>query len=335
MFADLTSGGRWLNWLTPFGWSEQIESFVTNDWRPLAPLLGVVAMLSIASVRASSRRDVRGVATLPLVGAWLARRLVRARRSRNLRGPLGLSWHLMRANAAAWLGGIAVIAALYGLVLKVVVHAIDQSTSTMNALERLGAVGGGVTQFLAVTFLLLAVAISVFPTGVMNALSDEELSGRLALVLSTPVTRARFLAGRVAIATVAVVATALVSGVVVYLAGEATGLHLDCWSVLSPAINVIPVSLVTLAVGMLALTFVPRFAGLAVYVVVGWSFVAYMLGSLIRAFGGIDRSSIYHYLSLAPAIAPNWRLDWEMAVGALVVVAASIEIIRRRDLVSD
>jgi putative exporter of polyketide antibiotics len=122
---------------------------------------------------------------------------------------------------------------------------------------------------------------------------------------------------------------------VVYLAGEATGLHLDCWTVLSAALNVIPVALVTLAIGMLALTFAPRFAGLAVYVAVGWSFIAYMLGSLVRAFGGIDRASIYHYLSLAPAVVPDWRLDAAVAAGALAAVAASIEIIRRRDLVSD
>jgi putative exporter of polyketide antibiotics len=97
-------------------------------------------------------------------------------------------------------------------------------------------------------------------------------------------------------------------------------------------LNLVPVGLLVLGVGVLARAVAPRYASGVVYALVGWSFVAELLGSLVQGTAWLERLSIFHYRALAPAqpVVMGEVVLTLTAAAASAVVAALL--FSRRDL---
>jgi len=67
----------------------------------------------------------------------------------------------------------------------------------------------------------------------------------------------------------------------------------------------VPISLLRFSLGPFAFSINERLSGTVIYAIVAWSFVAEMVGSLFRIFGGVNRPSIFRYIALAPSTPPN------------------------------
>ncbi|MGH3903443.1 MAG: ABC transporter permease, partial [Pseudonocardiaceae bacterium] len=63
--SGLSAGAlSWLSWLSPIGWVQRIRPYGGDDWWPLALPAGLTAVLALAAVALSARRDV-GAGLLP------------------------------------------------------------------------------------------------------------------------------------------------------------------------------------------------------------------------------------------------------------------------------
>ncbi|MGO1583548.1 MAG: ABC transporter, partial [Actinomycetaceae bacterium] len=209
--AVLDAAGADAAALTPSGWLAEVRAFGPVRWWPLAAM-GALAAASVAvAAGLAARRDV---------GAGLLSERRGARRGgTGLRSALGLAWRLSRGALLGW-GAILVV---WGLALGVMsreVEAVLDSNPAMSAVFGAGQ-GNPVVDLGGLLNALLAAACGL---QVVSILAREEESGRLGLLLATPVARVRAWGAVVAVAALGTTAVLAAGGVALALTvGVATG----------------------------------------------------------------------------------------------------------------
>jgi ABC-2 type transport system permease protein len=327
MIGDASPGTHWLLWATPLGWIELVQPFTDNDVWPLVPAVLVTIGAAAAAVVLSGRRDAgAGVITS---------NDVRPARPFGLRSPAGLATRLNLPVLVAWAVGVMATSFVFGIVTKAAADAVTGSDSAANMLNELGAQGTGALQFLGAVFLITGAVLALVPASQIGPARDEEATGRLSQVLAAPPTRVAWLVGRLALAAVAIVVLGVLSGITGWLGAASQGLSLDAGTLVVAGINIIPAALLALGLGALAFAIVPRAATIVIYLVVGWSIIVDLLGSLIGGLDWLSKASIFHYVALAPSEDPNWTSLLIMTIIAVVLAAAAVVIFDRRDLALD
>ena len=97
-------------------------------------------------------------------------------------------------------------------------------TSLRETFAKFGATGAGVGAYLGVTFLMVSVLLAFAAAGQIGAARAEESDGRLDHLLVRPLSRARWLSGRLCLALVLVVSGGLVAGGCTWLGASHTAL---------------------------------------------------------------------------------------------------------------
>jgi ABC-2 type transport system permease protein len=323
MVADTASGLGWLRWATPLGWAEELRAFA--DPRPLVLLLPAItaALLLVAAERISVRRDV---------GAGLLAAHDSAEpRLRLLSSPEGLAVRTLRGGFYAWLGGIGVYAVIMGVVSDSVASGLSESLQEQ--LEKLGAVSADTpTGFLGFAFLFFVLAISLFGPFQLGAVREEEAEQRLETLLAQPVSRPRWLAGRLALASVGAAVLGLAAGVLAWVGAVSAGADVSFARLLEAGLNCLPVALLFLGLGSLAVAAVPR-AGVAIaYALVAVAFVWETVGGLLDAPGWLLDISPFHQVALVPAEPFAATAATVMVAAGLAAALAATAVFRRRDL---
>jgi ABC-2 type transport system permease protein len=326
MVADTASGAGWLRWATPLGWAEELRPFAGPQ--PLVLVLPALAaaLLLVVSARISVRRDV---------GAGLFRAHdSREPRTWLLSSPEGLAVRTLRGPFLAWLAGIAAYALVLGVVSDSVASAL--STNLQEQLEKLGATSTDTPLgFLGFAFLFFVLAITLFGPFQLGAVREEEAEQRLETLLAHPVSRARWLAGRLAIAAVGSAVLALVAGTFAWLGARLAGAAVPFPRLLEAGLNCLPVAFLFLGLGALAYALVPR-AGVALaYALVALSFVWETVGGLLSLPGWVLELSPFHQIALVPAEAFAVGPAVVMVLAALAAGLAATALFRRRDLVAN
>ena len=326
MVADTASGAGWLRWITPLGWAEELRPFASPQ--PLVLVLPALAtaLLLVASARISVRRDI---------GAGLFRAHdSREPRTWLLSSPEGLAVRNLRGPFLAWLAGIAAYALVLGVVSDSVASAL--STNLQEQLEKLGATSTDTPLgFLGFAFLFFVLAISLFGPFQLGAVREEEAEQRLETLLAHPVSRTRWLAGRLAIAAVGSAVLASTAGVFAWLGARSAGAAVPFPRVLEAGLNCLPVAFLFLGLGGLAYALVPR-AGVALaYALVALSFVWETAGGLLSVPGWVLELSPFHQIALVPAEAFAVGPAVVMVLSALAAGLAATALFRRRDLVAN
>ncbi|UAJ79655.1 hypothetical protein IT072_00675 [Leifsonia sp. ZF2019] len=319
----------WPSWLSPIGWGEQFSPYSTADWWPLLLQLGFAAVLIAVTFSLQAGRD-SGAGVIP-------ERAGRRDARPWLRGSLGLAWRLQWPIIVGWAVGGAFTGVLAGALGTLVSSSIanDPGLSDIRtAIARIGAGGSGpLTQlFISAFFSIVGVLAAACAVQSVIRLRQEEAAGTAEAVLTTPVSRVRWLLEFVLVGVVAVVlvlvAAALASGLSALAAGEDAARIGDSFVAASAQL---PVALVYL--GVLALVFVlaPSWT-----IPVGWASLG--LGAFIGIFGGlIDLPDPIRHLSPfadAPVVVGDvdWTGGYWMFGIAIVALAAAAALIRRRDL---
>ena len=324
MIADSGPGTRWLLWATPLGWAELVRPIIANDLWPFVPVAVVAVAGSAVAVRLAGRRDAGG--------GVLAGNDIGRERGFGLGSPLGLAARLSAPVLTAWALAIAATGFVMGIVAKPAAHALDGS-GTMTTLRRLGATGTGAKAYLGVVFLLIGAVVALVPASQIGAAADEEGSGRLGQIVAGRSTRTRWFLGRIGLTAAAVILMGVLSGVATWAGARSQGLDLSVGTLLAAGGNVVPAALLALAVGALTLAVAPLRSGPVVYAVVAWSIVIDLLASLVTAVRPLNRLSVFHYVTLAPAQDPSWTPLVVMTGVAVGVVAIAAVLLERRDLV--
>lgn len=181
------AGPAGLSW---FSWTSGHNPLAgTWDWGPLAALAGMIALLLLVGVEAFARRDL-------VLGSRVTDRVPRLRDALpGLRGPVSRSFAERLPTAVAWGIGVGV----YGFVIGASSRSFaDELARTPDLLEALQGflptyditTAGGVLQ---VTFMAFAsVVAGITAATLVSGWASDETSGRLEMLLATPLARDRW-----------------------------------------------------------------------------------------------------------------------------------------------
>ena len=329
MIADAGVGLHGLIWASPLGWVEELRPFTAPQPLALLPVAAFTAALATAAVRLAGARDV---------GAGILNDRARsAPRLRLLSGPAGLAIRLVRPTAGGWWTAIALSALLFGLIARSAGSTISGS-SAQDVLARLGASGSGTDAVLGVCFLVLAVLIAFAGAGQVTAARAEEASQRLDHLLAGPVSRSRWLGGRVLVALVVLLAGGVLAGACGWLGAASQHSGTSLGTLLVAGLNLVPPAVAIGGIGVLAFGAWPRRTGAVVYTVLTWS----LLADIVGGFGGsglasrlLLDSSVFHQMASAPAASPNWTANGVMVAVGVGCALLGAGAFSRRDLVGD
>jgi len=318
-------GARWISWLSPIGWAQQVRPFAGDRWYVVPVLLaGALALAAGAAALQASRDLGSGV---------LADRTGRAR-ARGLSTPLALAWRLDRAASLAWTVGFA----LLGLVLGSIAGNVGSVLTTPQArrlMVQLGGVPRLTDAFLSAELGFVALFLTVFGISTVLRLHTEEATGRAEAVLATSVGRVRFAASHLLVAVAGTVVLTVAVGATTGIAhaasvGDAAVLGRDLLAALArlPAVWVLVALTVALS-GLAGRRGTVAWAALVGCVVVG------EFGPLIGLPGWVQHLSPYTRVPQLPGGFVDPAAVVTLVLVAVLLGVAGLAGFRRRDLVAD
>jgi ABC-2 type transport system permease protein len=336
---------EWISRLSPV--------YYYNLSKPLVPSYGVnpgamllllflTVVLSGAAVLLFVRRDVGGTVPLP---RWL--RLPERPASRAL--PVG-DWSL-RSVYARSLGMIAMPTLWWTLGIAgwggFMIFAVQQmetrlsslfasSPAVMNLIKNIG--GGDASfnaGFLSAMFVFLPLFLMAFAVTQVNGWSADEQDGRLDLVLAAPQPRLWVLLGRFAALASATVLIGVVALLASAWAAAAVGLKLDSGNLAAATLGMIPLGLLTAAIGYLASGWLRTAAdtGLLSFLLLIWFFISFIGPELNLPNTTLRLSPFYYYgtpllhgLSLTSLLGLLAVTTLALGLGALRFVRKDIAV---------
>ncbi len=194
VIADTSAGAAWLRWATPLGWAEEMRPFTGSE--PLVLLLSIAAsvLLLVCAARIAAGRDIG----TGLLGA----REDANPRLRLLSSPTAQALRSERSSLIVWSASIAVFAFILGMV-STSISSAGISGSVQREIARFD-VGSIETPsgYLAFVFIFFILAVSLFACAQIGAARHEEAEEQLETLLAQPVSRRRWLSGRLAVGNV-------------------------------------------------------------------------------------------------------------------------------------
>jgi ABC-2 type transport system permease protein len=313
--------------LTWFGWtSNHLPLAGAYDWPSLIPVALAVVLFFVIGIEAFVRRDIGATSAVPTPS--LPRFLV------GLSGPAARSFGNGLSTAVAWGLGLGI----YGLVIAASATAFTDLIQTSPDVAKLLQTAfpgvdilsvGGFLQLLFVQFGLILAGLAA--ATLVGAWASDETSGRLEMLLATPLARARWaMAGGLAILGQIIVFT------VIAAIGIAIGTAMIGGDVVQPVVG-------TFALG----AFAAAFAGVGIAIAGLWrsSWAApavalltigtWFVDTIVPAFKLPD---VVHQLALSAHYGLPMLGQWDgaglvastvLAVGGVAVGAWAF---RRRDL---
>jgi ABC-2 type transport system permease protein len=322
--ADAGLGLYGLVWFSPLGWVEIVTQPGARVGAPWVAISMTFLLLGVAGVVLSGRRDV---------GSGLFDRpSTRSPRRFLIGSPLAFSLRALAPSATVW-GCILLLASfLYGLVAKSA-GATLRSGSLAHITAALGASGSGAQIVLGLTSLIVAITLSAFGVSQLSQLRNDEECAKVDLLLMFPVTRARWLLGRLVLIDLAIVVGGAVAGLAMWAGATiehsgvaASSLVAAGCSDASPALAL---------VGLVAVIFgvSPRST-----VIVGWAILLWSAGLVLVAVVGsvstaLLATSVFHHLSAAPAVPVDVASSATMAALGGLGIGVSVAAFSRRDLI--
>lgn len=324
MVADSGIGLAWMRWASPLGWVENLRPLTGSQPLALVPIVLLVAAATGAAVTVAGRRDL---------GAGVLVRSESAKaNTRLLGGPIILVARLERWVALAWIGGLAVLALIFGVVAQSAAEANVGVKPIEEAVRRLGGHQGGAAAWIGYEFLYIAALVAFAAVGQISAMRGEEAEGYLDNVLARPVSRRTWLAGRLLFGAALVVAVGLAAGVGGWIGAATRHGGIGFVAMFQAGLNVAVPALFVLGVGALLYGLVPRLMMPILYGLVLWSFLIQIIGSSITTNHWLLDTAVISHLGPVPAVSLDWTaIAWLTGLGVIAALAG-LAAFERRDL---
>ena len=156
----------------------------------------------------------------------------------------------------------------------------------------------------------------------------------LETLLALPVARSRWLLGRVAIAAVASVVLALLTGILAWAGAATQDAGVGFGSLVAAGANCIPAALLFLGLGTLLFAVVPRQSAGAAMALVGAAFLWGLVGAVVGAPAWALALSPFHHVAAVPVARFDTTGAAVMLVLAAVAAVLGVAVFTRRDLQS-
>ncbi len=324
VIADTSSGADWLRWATPLGWAEEVRPF--TGAHPIVLLLPLTAtvLLLVAAARIAAGRDI-GTGVLP------ARESAEPHLSL-LSSPLAQALRSERASLIVWLSSVGAFAYITGAIAKSTASA-GISKSLQREVAKLGT-GSIVTPtgYLAFVFIFFVLAVSLFVCAQIGAARHEEADERLETLLSLPVSRRRWLGGRLVLAVGGATAISLTAGLLTWAGAESGGVSISLAGMLEAGLNCLPVALMFLGIAALTYAIIPRASAGLTYGLVTVAFLWDLFGSLLSVPRWLVEATPFAHVGLVPAQPFRAGAAVIMLGIAAASALAAVWFFRRRDL---
>jgi ABC-2 type transport system permease protein len=324
--ADTASGAGWLRWATPLGWAEELRPF--TGARPAVLLLPAAASVLLlgTAARLAARRDL-GSGLLPARGSAEPRLGL-------LSSPAAQALRSQRDSLIAWTGCFAVFMFILGLVSG----GVSPADIPKNAARQLGKLGTGSIAtpagYLSFIFFFVMLAVSLFACAQVGTARREEAGQQLETLLALPVSRVRWLGGRLLIAAGGITLISLTSGLLTWAGAVSGGAGITLPRALEAGANCLPVAALFLGLTALAYAVTPRAAVAIGYGIVTVTFLWQAVGALLGAPGWLVDLTPFAHVGLVPA-QPFRAADAAVMAGlGLAAALAALAAFRRRDLLS-
>jgi ABC-2 type transport system permease protein len=322
--ADTSSGAGWLRWAAPLGWAEELRPFTgSQPWVLVLPLAASLLLLVLAA-RIAQGRDI-GTGTLPVRDSAQPR-------LRLLSSPMLQALRSERSSLILWFTGTAAFALVLGAV-SASISSAGISGGVRSELAKLHA--GSIqtpTGYLSFAFIFFILAVSLLACAQIAAVRHEEAERRLETLLALPVTRLRWLAGRLVLLAGTVTLISLTAGFFTWAGAASRGVGISLAQMLEAGVNCLPVALLFAGLALLLYAVVPRASGGIAYAVVIATFLWQLTGALLGAPRWLVELTPFAHVGLVPAQAFSTDATLVMlAIAALCTLTAAV-IFKRRDL---
>jgi ABC-2 type transport system permease protein len=324
MVADSSSGLAWLRWGSPLGWCEELRPLTGSRPLALVPVVIVVVAASGAAVAIAGRRDVGA----GLLGGNDAPESSTAL----LSGPSTLAIRLLRPVAIGWFAGLAVLGVVIGLVAQSAAAAISGSASVAAAVDRLGGHRSGAAAYLGIALLSAAALVAFAAAAQIATTWGEESAGRVDNLFVQPMSRRRWLAGRLAGAAGMVTAASVITGVATWVGAATQNSGVGLGQLVAAGLNIAPPALFVLGAGALVYGLRPRMAPAFTFGLVAWSLLVELGAAVIKANQWLLDTSVLTHMTPAPAADPNWSAAATLVALGLLAAGAGVALFERRDL---
>ena len=328
--ASGEGGVSWLTWLSPLGWTEQIQPYTADRWWVLALPLALTAAATAAAYVLSMVRD-HGAGLLPdrpgrpAASAWL-------------RGPTGLAWRLQRGTLYGWMAGFAFTFAASGAAAKGIGSLLGGSQQLRNAFTRLGGEAGITDAYLAAIMSLAGLAAAAYATSAVLRLRTEETDGQAEPLLATATSRISWGLSHIAVAVAGTAALLAVAGVA---AGLGYGLRTgtagsEVARLLGAAMVQLPASLAVAGAAVVLFGLAPRASVAGAWTVVGVVVLIALFGQVLQLSQWVLDVSPFAHVPKLPgaavtAASTGAPLLW-LGLAAVALAAAGLAGLRRRDI---
>ena len=322
--ADTWGGGAWMRWATPLGWAEELRPFTGSRAAALLLFVAATVPLLYAAERIGTTRDIGA--------GLLAERDTAPPHLGLLKSPTALALRTERATLAAWLLGISVFAAIFGMIAT----SISSAGISENLQKEVAKLGTGSIftpiGYLSFVFIVFILAVCLFVCGQIAAARTVESDQQLETLLAHPLGRTRWLAGRYVISVLGAGMLSFLAGFLTWAGAASQGVHISLPRMLEAGANCLPVGILFLGIAGLAYAVVPRAGAAISYALVTASFLWFIVGALLGLPRWLVDATPFVHLGLVPVQA--FRTTDAVAMAALGVLAAgvSLAVFRRRDV---
>jgi ABC-2 type transport system permease protein len=138
----------------------------------------------------------------------------------------------------------------------------------------------------------------------------------------------------VSVPAVVILICAVTAGVFAWLGAASQDAGVGFARLFEAGMNLVPPALLVIGIGTLVEGVWPRAASIAAYGLVAWSFLVDLIGGIINANHWLLDTSVFHQLSGAPAVAPDWTSAGAMLALGLVAGVLGAVVFEHRDLSS-
>ncbi|MEU9204233.1 ABC transporter permease [Streptomyces sp. NPDC048332] len=312
-------GSSVLTWLSPLGWAENVRPYADERWWVLLVTAGAVAVQCAVAYALTGRRDV-GM-------SFLATRPGPARG--RISTALGLAVRLQRGALLGWTASFAAVGVVFGGLTGGAADLVGDNEKTKEIFERMGGQSGLTDAFLASMVSVLGTVAALYIVSSVLRLHGEETAGRAEPVLAGAVGRTGWAVGHLLLAFGGAALIMTVGGL-----GLAVGYGHELPAVLGASLVQLPAVWLLGGVTVLLYGVLPKAAA------AGWGLVG-----LCLALGWIgpamdlpqpvmDVSPFTHLPKLPGAAAMEWGPVVFLTAGAMVLVAAGLAALRRRDMLT-
>jgi ABC-2 type transport system permease protein len=322
-----------IRWLSPFYLFERSTPLLRGgslDVPAMAALaVGALVLVAIAVV-AFIRRDIGG----PLLRGAAGKSRVEWRPAHDplLRAPVLAMVDQQRVWIVAWALGLAVLAGFLTSITKTMVDAFGNSDIPMLRayFERAGI--NAYADFVGVIwFSTLLLLISLFVAVQVNGWAADDAEGRLEMILSAPVSRARVVLERLAAVVVACAVLVAVSSLAVYLTATSTGISLPGGRFVFASAAVLPVAYAFAGIGHALVGWRPRVAVAALGALAVVGYFAQQFTPLFQWPDWVNNLSLYALYG-TPISKDDWGGIATLIAIGIAGTAVALLVMRRRDV---